>query len=408
MPIARPSFSKLKGKTIENKVNAILQVARTLSELHKENISHRDIKPENILYLNKHYFLTDFGLVDYPTKKDISSIKEEIGAKWTIAPEMRRSAYSSDGKKADVYSLAKTLWIILTENQTGFDGQYSINSIIELKKFYRDRYTSPLDTLLLKCTDNDPINRPNIDEFIKMINNWKRLNASFHLTNQRQWYEIQTQLFPAAMPKRVIWDERSDIIKILKIIGSIPNLNHMFFPNGGGMDLEDCRESVEEGCIELDVGYIEIIKPKRLIFESFNYDHEWNYFRLELDELDPSEVYDEKLYKRIEYEELSEISPGVYDDFNIVEYFSDYQEAYNLTEYSRHVTRWFRGSFVIFCKRSTYNQVSGTYDGRHNKFTTDEFRRYIEKNVQRFKDSESELSLSEKIKLFEERNLIGN
>lgn len=204
MAIANPSFAKLKGKPVEEKVDAILEIAKTLSRLHKENISHRDIKPANILYLSKHYFLSDFGLVDYPSKKDISSMMEEIGPKWTNAPEMRRSAYNSDGKKADVYSLAKTLWIILTENQTGFDGQYSINSIIELKKFYRDKYTAPIDDLLLKCTDNDPKNRPNIDEFIQIINNWKKLNASFHLSNQRQWFEIQTQLFPTSIPKRVI------------------------------------------------------------------------------------------------------------------------------------------------------------------------------------------------------------
>lgn len=408
MVVAQPSFTKLKGKSIVEKVDAILEIADTLNLLHNENISHRDIKPANILYLNKHYYLTDFGLVDYPSKKDISSMMEQIGPKWTIAPEMRRSAYNSDGKKADVYSLSKTLWIILTENLTGFDGQYSINSIIELKKFYRETHTSLIDDLLLKCTDNDPKNRPTVDEFIETLNNWKKLNNSFHLTNQRQWFEIQTQLFPTAIPQRVVWEKRSDIIKTLKIIGSIPNLNHMFFPNGGGMDLYDCRESVEEGCIELDCGYIEIVKPKRMIYESFSYNHDWNYFRLELDELNPSGVYDKEYYQESDYEEVSEISPGVYDDFNLVEFFTDYAESHHLTEYSRHVTRWLKGCFVIFCKRSAYNADSSTYDGRHNKYSTDEFRKYIEENINVFKENEKKLPESEKIKRNEIKKILGN
>ncbi len=406
MPIAKPCLDKLIGKSIEEKIEAIIDVAKTLMELHKEKISHRDIKPANILYLNKHYILSDFGLVDYPNKKDVSSTKEEIGAKWTIAPEMRRNAYKSDGLKADVYSIAKTLWILLTENLTGFDGQYSINSIIELKKTYRDTYTALLDELLQKSTDNDPQNRPSIENFMKYLENWKILNNSFHLRNQRQWFEIQTQLFPASIPQRVIWESKSDIIKILKIVGSIPSLNHMFFPNGGGMDLEDCRESVEEGCIELDCGYTEIVKPKRLIFESFNYDHEWNYLRLELNDLEPSGVYENN--EDSVYESVSEISSGQYEDYSIVEYFSDYKEEYNLTEKSRLVTRWFKGSFVIFCKRSTYNSISATYDGRHNKFTSDEFRSYIGRSIHAIKERNENLSIIEKQKIAVEKELLSS
>jgi len=48
-----------------------------------------------------------------------------------------------------------------------------------------------------------------------------------------------------------------------------------------------------------------------------------------------------------------------------------------LPEESRVITRWFSGSLVIFAKASTYNAVSGTYDGRHSKMSTEEFREYI-------------------------------
>ena len=112
MPIAIPLEDRLKEvKSLEDKVNCVLELARTLEALHKKDIVHRDIKPKNIYFYNGKYCLGDFGLVDYPEKRDLTSLQEAVGPKATMAPEMRYNAKNADGKKADVYSLAKTLWI---------------------------------------------------------------------------------------------------------------------------------------------------------------------------------------------------------------------------------------------------------------------------------------------------------
>ncbi|MBK7444552.1 MAG: hypothetical protein IPJ45_00745 [Ignavibacteria bacterium] len=171
----------------------------------------------------------------------------------------------------------------------------------------------------------------------------------------------------------MIWEDINDIIKVLKIVATYDNLNHMFFPSGGGLDLEDARLSVEYGCIELDFQSIDILKPKRLLFESFGYDHEWNYFRLEADELEPCGVYeveegDKPFEETHDREEVTQVYPGHYEDYNYYEssyYIED--DDYQRPDGMKHVTRWFRGSFVIFNKRSVYNQTTSTYDGRHNK-----------------------------------------
>jgi serine/threonine protein kinase len=398
MPLAESAERKLNQKSIEEKINAILQVAETLSKLHERKIYHRDIKPDNILFYNSRYSLVDFGLVDYPNKKEVSLNNEEIGPKWTMAPEMKRESSTADASKADIYSLAKTLWIFLTDRKKGFDGQYSIESIIALKKYYPESYTSPIDNLLISSTDNDPLKRPSIKEFVEILHNWKKLNADFHKRNQQQWFEIQAKLFPTAIPKRVIWEDINDIVKVLKIVCSFDNLNHVFFPGHGGLDLDDVRLSYEEGGIELDFQLINIVKPKRLLFESFGYDHEWNYFRLETEGLKPSSFHDlaegEDPYDiQFDCEEVSELSPGEYYPYYILNDRSQYQNHYLLTKFSRHVTRWFRGSFVIFCKRSVYNLTSATYDGRHNKMTTDEFRAYIQHSVDAIK-KKNELAFS--------------
>jgi serine/threonine protein kinase len=391
MPIAQSVENQLYGKSIEVKIAAVLEICQTLSRLHKQGISHRDLKPANLLIYKSRYSIADFGLVDYPDKKDVSRQNEPIGAKWTIAPEMKRESHKADGLKADIYSLAKTLWIILTENSKGFDGQYTTSSFLEFRHFYKDKYTTPIDTLLSRCTDNDPNSRPNIHEFISILEEWKILNENFHQRNQEQWFEIQSKLFPTSFPKRVIWENINDIVKVLKVICTYNNLNHIFFPNGGGLDLEDVRLSVENGCIELDFQLIKIVKPQRLIFESFNYTSEWNYFRLELNELEPSGVYKtdegEEPYEINHSEEhVSELYPGKYDKYEIVEHRFDYQDmGYQIPESARHVTRFFRGAFVIFNKRSPYNLNPTTYDGRHNRMDTEQFRNYIQDNVDDFK-----------------------
>jgi serine/threonine-protein kinase len=66
MPLAEPSEQKLQNKTIEQKVDAILDIAKTLSILHQRKIYHRDIKPANILFYNSRFCFADFGLVDFP------------------------------------------------------------------------------------------------------------------------------------------------------------------------------------------------------------------------------------------------------------------------------------------------------------------------------------------------------
>ncbi len=403
MPLAEPSESKLKDRPIEEKIDAMIQVAETLQELHKRKIYHRDIKPANILFYNSRFSLADFGLVDYPNKKEVSLKNEEIGAKWTMAPEMRRESSTADPAKADVYSLAKTLWIFLTGHNKGFDGQYSTESIIHLKNFYPESFTSPIDNLLISSTDNDPKKRPTVSKFLHALLEWKELSEDFLESNQQQWFEIQTKLFPTSIPKRVIWEDINDIVKVLKIVCSYDNLNHLFFPTGGGLDLEDVRLSYEEGCIELDFQLIDIVKPKRLLFESFGYDHEWNYFRLEADNLEPCGVYEvekgEPPYDEThDREEVTQVSPGYYEDYNYYEnsyYIED--EDYQRPQGMKHVTRWFRGNFVIFNKASVYNQTSSTYDGRHNKMTTDEFRDYIQRSVDHFREEEKKLPMFEKL-----------
>jgi serine/threonine protein kinase len=376
MPLATPIPSYLKNKSPFEIIEHMIPIAETLLELHRRNISHRDIKPANLLFYKNRVHLSDFGLVDYPDKKDITLNGEPVGPKWTIAPEMRREAYSADGKKADPYSFLKTLWILLTKQKKGFDGQYSPNSSLAISRFVSLEYYKTLDDLLVECTDNDPIKRNSFDVISKRLKEWLVTEKDYEARNKLQWKDIQEKLFPSSNPTRVIWEDIESIVNILKMLSTTDQLNHVFIPTGGGNDLVDVRLSHENGCIELDFEYVVICKPKRLVFESFNYDEEWNYFRLECDGLDPSGYYPETGNREV----LTELAPLLYTDANCEEY-NDF-DGKELPTAARSIERFLiECSFVIFRKTSTYNQISSTYDARHNKMTTDKFRRYIDKMV---------------------------
>ena len=220
-------------------------------------------------------------------------------------------------------------------------------------------------------------------EFHNRLKEWVVVNNDYNEQNRLQWMEVQEKLFLSALPKRVIWEKIEDIVKVLNILGSIPELNHMFYPEGGGMDLQKASiSSVEPGCIELHTGIAEIIKPRRLLFESFGDDAEWNYFRLELRQLASSEPYKDRK-NDFEFEEVVELNPGVY--VNRWHWDENEYDGEPLPPSARLVMRHTKGAFVVFSKTSSYNQDPSTYDGRHNRMTTSKFRTYIEKSIQHIK-----------------------
>jgi hypothetical protein len=188
----------------------------------------------------------------------------------------------------------------------------------------------------------------------------------------QEWESIIREVFTNGIPKFAEWDKNDEIIKVLKKIGSFKNSNHLFYPDGGGMDLDGASKSHERNCIEINTGFNEILSPRNLTFHSFD-NLEWSYFRLELNSLPQTKVYSYD----VEFgEELCELEPLHYvkrEHWDENEYNEE-----PLPNGSRLVERRLKGSLVIVGKMSAYNAYSNTYDGRHNKYSDSEFREYIE------------------------------
>lgn len=252
MPLAESVEQKIKNFTLDEKVEVIQMLLNMLVNLHQNGIAHRDIKPANILYYNGKFVLSDFGLVYFKRKKFKTPVGKKVGAKQTIAPQMEKDAQSADRYKADVYSMAKTIWIILTGDEFSFGGQYIANSEIGLsRKLKCNKYLYPLDKLLAQCTDYTESTRPTAEEMAKRFEEWIQINKNWSKENLMQWKEIQEQLFPTIIPTHAEWKNVEDIVNVLRLLGKYESLNHMFFPNEGGADLTDAAIAYESDCIEL-------------------------------------------------------------------------------------------------------------------------------------------------------------
>ncbi|MGE4593854.1 serine/threonine protein kinase [Alcaligenes sp.] len=381
MPVAIPFEKYIHGRQPFEIVDDFIELAKTLQQLHAQGISHRDIKPANFLHYEGRLCLSDFGLVKYPERTAITPPRRDVGAKFTMAPEMRRQAHSANGLPADVYSFAKSLWIALTGQELGFDGQYSPLSTLALSNYLVNTYTTTLDRLLEECTDTEPDRRPTMTGVIARLEEWLSICKDFHTQNLTEWTELTRKLFPLGAPTRSTWEGVDAICLVLAEIAKVPSLNHMFYPTGGGNTITAVSTAAESGMIALHIGekMVELLKPAKLTFESFGNNTSWSYFRLEAAPLEPSGVKN-ALNSERSSEALTEISPGHYEAYACWE-----QNEYNgepLPDSARPAARYLKGAFVFFSTRSAYNADPSTYDARHNKMSEEQFRAYIARNSQ--------------------------
>ena len=384
MPIAINIQEHIHGHTIEDIVKGVIQLSETLIKLHENEISHRDIKPSNIYFYENRYSFGDFGLVDFPDNSNgFTRSDRALGAMFTIAPEMKRDPKNSDGKKADVFSLAKTLWMLLSEKDRGFDGEYNFldsSHGLQYIEEYQETHLVGIHELLKDATNNTPELRPTIKEFNKKLNHWLEIFYDEYKSQASEWDFLNKKIFGSIPPESSVWRAPNEIEDILNIIGATPAYNHMLFSDGGGLDFSYAELANEEECINVydTFGNCYIVKPSGLYYEGFNEKSRWNYFLLTLSNLEPVFEVDEST----DYEFLLEDKPANYVSAMYSQYgVYDYDTGEPLPEGYRIVYRYIKGKILIVMKNGPYNRISGTYDGRHGLTSNLGFRRYIERLI---------------------------
>lgn len=173
MPKADNNFLEYyENKSLSEKLNAMLLVAKTLRGLHQREYAHRDIKPENILiYLGKPC-LCDFGLLWGYGEKRLTYATERIGPISIMPPELDPVVPERDINYtlSDIYLFAKVLWMIIKNNNYGFTGPYQRND----RNVYLDREKYGVSTFepiheLLEQATTDISLRININACINLI-----------------------------------------------------------------------------------------------------------------------------------------------------------------------------------------------------------------------------------------------
>lgn len=171
----------------------------------------------------------------------------------------------------------------------------------------------------------------------------------------------------------IIWRNPVEIVSVLNVLAKTQAHNHMLFSSAGGQDFLKASLANEDGCIYIydDCKEINLVRPKALFFERFDKNEEWNYLLLECKELNP--VYSADF----EYEILVEDYPAHYVSAEYEQYgVYDYDSGKELPIGYKVVARYLKGKFLFVLKSGPYNRIPETYDGRHGKFSHEEFREY--------------------------------
>ncbi|XP_062123831.1 mitogen-activated protein kinase kinase kinase 7-like [Drosophila sulfurigaster albostrigata] len=160
------------------KLHWMLQCANGMEYLHSKKTVHRDLKTQNLLLFNNYRTLKicDFGTV----KQYATENTELIGTIGYMAPEV----CTADGKyteKCDVFSYGITFWEVFAEKKP-FDElkkknmhplaiQYKISNGArpDINDMHICKDSDPVKTIIKKCWDQDPDNRPTMKRLVAFL-----------------------------------------------------------------------------------------------------------------------------------------------------------------------------------------------------------------------------------------------
>ncbi|CAG8718376.1 10413_t:CDS:1 [Dentiscutata heterogama] len=168
-------FDKFHLLTWDEKLKFCKDITCGLIFLHSFNIIHKDIRSKNILISQGTAKLCDFGFSKFENEKtrqfDVDGLRavSHIDPQYIINPKYKLS------KKSDIYSLGVVFWEISTgkipyKNFTQesitihvYSGKREIPGE-DTPEWYKDIY--------VRCWDQLPENRPDIQEVFDIINNY--------------------------------------------------------------------------------------------------------------------------------------------------------------------------------------------------------------------------------------------
>lgn len=176
-------------------VEGLSNVANALSALAEKGIHHRDIKPSNLFIYNDEAVIGDFGLATYPGKVGLTVDGKKLGPLYFIAPEMLEYRRGIDESRADVYSLAKALWVLITGQKYPPPGeQRALEPVTSISNYVRHDKTYLLDKLIDLATRYNPSERISLVDFANELNAWSKAGSSKSVEFDYKIFELNNRL----------------------------------------------------------------------------------------------------------------------------------------------------------------------------------------------------------------------
>ena len=179
MPIATPITHALAEAPIETIVAALAEIAVTLARLAERGVGHRDIKPGNLYELNGRWLIGDFGLVAAPDLEELTRSGKPLGPAHYTAYEMILDPVNADPLPADVYSFAKTLFVLTTGLAYPPEGHQPAStrrfSIADLRPH---PHAAVLDRLVDRATRLQADQRPTMRQIAADLTAWRELGKT--------------------------------------------------------------------------------------------------------------------------------------------------------------------------------------------------------------------------------------
>jgi serine/threonine-protein kinase len=152
--------------SLEQMVMVVQQATEGVHAAHRAGLIHRDLKPSNILVERgedgrwKPYVM-DFGLArDWQRETTVTGTV--LGTPHYMAPEQARGEVSQLDRRADVYSLGATLYVLLT-GKTPIPGNNALEVLSNLAtaeprplRQLAKNVPADLEAIVLKCLEREP------------------------------------------------------------------------------------------------------------------------------------------------------------------------------------------------------------------------------------------------------------
>ena len=200
-------------------VEAVAAVADTLARVvAAQDVAHRDLKPANLLW-HKEPLVADFGIAQLPKKAGITQKGESVGPVEFLAPEMRYVMPDVDGKAADVWSLAKTLFVLARVNDEKWPpvGTLTAGRPEFSLRPAGGRAAADLEFLLEAATAYRPSRRPSMRTFADELRAWLDINPEGNALRPEppKQSRVRVRRFddPEAQADAALWRRRSDELR---------------------------------------------------------------------------------------------------------------------------------------------------------------------------------------------------